>query len=446
MALFGSHWAGRQAQPDLGMCTPFRSPRYLRTLASPFVIFAAALAIRLGMMAHLLAGFGASTFYLHNECAHIASALASGGGYSSPWDKMPILPTAQQPPVYPFLLAGVFRIFGPYTRPSAVAALGLNAVAAAATAALLPSLAKRCLADSRSGILAGWIVAFWPYEVVVCLQLWSQAIAGLMLVVFLWMLAILGRCPRRRESFGLGCYSGVAALLNPTLLPPLACAFAVKAGFTRRMFLALAGFILVLSPWTIRNFMVFGRFIPLRDNFGFELWVGNHEGLPLRHRMDFRDAFPAADLSRADFDELAFLAQETQQAKRYIQAHPGEYMRRCAWRVLEFWMTPAPGYWLAISLLAWLGAALAWARDKSFLLILLAFPLVYYLTHVWPNYRFPIEPVMILLAVYTVSKAVANFGEILASRRSSAGERLPASLDRKGPRLPVNNLCHPEPY
>lgn len=420
------------------MRTPFQSPKYLRTLSSPFVIFAAAFAMRLAMMSHLLAGFGASTFYLYNEVAHIASSLVAGTGYSSPWSATHIAPTAQQPPIYPLILAGVFRIFGPYTRASAIVALALNAFAAAATAALLVSLAKRCLADRLSGILAAWIMALWPYEVVVSLQLWGQAIAGLMLAAFLWMLATLGRSQRQRDCFGLGCYSGAAALLNPALLPPLACALAVKVGFTRRMFPVLVGFILVLSPWTIRNFMVFGRFIPLRDNFGFELWVGNHEGLPLRHRMDFRDAFPAADLSRANFDELTFLNQKTDEAKSYIHARPWEYARRCAWRVLEFWMTPAPGYWLAISLLAWLGAALAWTRDKSFLLILLAFPLAYYLTHVWPNYRYPIEPVMILLAVYAVVKPVAKLGRLLASR-GLFSEKPP--LDKKGVRLPVNHLC-----
>lgn len=444
MASFVGPLLGRsQNQPDVDMCAPSQPRKYIRPLASPFLVFAAALAMRLGIMAHLLASFGAAAFYLHNESAHIASALASGAGYSSPWDNMPLMPTAQQPPVYPLLLAGVFRIFGPYSRASAIAGLTLNALAAAATAALLLPLGTRCLGDRRSGILAAWIMALWPYEAVVSLQLWGQAISGLMLTVFLWMLARLGCSPRQRDSFALGCYSGGAALLNPALLPPLVCTFLVRASFTRRMFLALAGFMLVLTPWTARNIMVFGEFIPLRDNLGFELWVGNHEGLPLRHRMDFRDAFPAADLRRANFNELAFLNQKTQEAKQYIQARPWDYARRCGWRVLEFWMTPGPGYWLAVSLLAWAGAILAWRRDRSFLLILLTFPLVYYLTHVWPNYRHPIEPVMILLTVYAVVKAVPKLGRLLASR-GLFSEKPP--LDKKGVPLPVNNLCPPDSH
>ncbi len=31
-----------------------------------------------------------------------------------------------------------------------------------------------------------------------------------------------------------------------------------------------------LSPWLIRNAMVFHRFIPMRDSMGLELWMGNN--------------------------------------------------------------------------------------------------------------------------------------------------------------------------
>jgi Dolichyl-phosphate-mannose-protein mannosyltransferase len=401
-------------------------PQYLRVLVSPGVIFAAAFAMRLAMMAHLLAGFGASTFYLHNEVAHIASSLVGGTGYSSPWSTTYVAPTAQQPPVYPLLLAGLFRIFGAYTKSSAIAGLTINAAAAAATAVLLRYVGERCLQDRRTGVLAAWIMALWPYEVILSLQLWNQALAGLALVAFVWML-LAAHSQRPRDWFGLGCYSGAAVLLNVALILPVACAFGAKSRFTRRTLLGVAGFLLLLTPWTIRNWMVFGRIIPLRDNFGFEVWVGNHEGLPLRHPMAYRGALPEEDLRRANWNELLFLNQKGEEVKQYIESRPGDYVRRCAWRVLEFWMTPEPGYWLLVSLLAWLGAILAWPQEKSFLIILAAFPLVYYVTHVWPNYRYPIEPLLILMATYAVVKAVLKIREMLASTPCRQVNPVPAS-------------------
>ncbi|HEV2116897.1 MAG TPA: glycosyltransferase family 39 protein [Terriglobales bacterium] len=401
-------------------------PKYLRVLASPVLIFFAAFAMRLAMMAHLLAGFGASTFYLHNEVAHIASALVAGAGYSSPWGTAQIAPTAQQPPVYPLLLAGVFRIFGVYTRTSAVVALTINAAAAAATAALLPYLAGRCLGERRDGVLAGWIMALWPYEAILSLQLWNQALAGLTLVVFVGMLVAVARSQHQRAWFGLGCFAGAAVLLNSALILPFVCAFVAKTRLTRGALLVLAGFLLLLTPWTVRNWMVFGRIIPLRDNFGFEVWVGNHQGLPLRHPMAYRGALPEADLRRANWNELVFLNQKTEEVKQYIKARPWDYVRRCAWRVLEFWMTPEPGYWLLVSLLSWVGALLAWRREKSFALIIATFPVVYYVTHVWPNYRYPIEPLLILMATYAVVKAALSVREMHA-RRYAQGRPLSAS-------------------
>ena len=393
------------------MRAPVHPPKYLRTLSSPVLIFSAAFAMRLAMMAHLLAAFGVSTFYLHNEVAHIASSLVAGPGYSSPWTTAHVAPTAQQPPVYPLLLAGIFRIFGAYTKASAIAGLVINSAAAAATAVLLRYVGERCLQDRRTAVLAAWIMALWPYEAILSLQLWNQALAGLALVAFVWMLVVATHSARGRDWFGLGCYSGAAVLLNVALLLPIACACVVKGRFTRRTLLALAGFLLLLGPWTIRNWMVFGRLIPLRDNFGFELWVGNHEGLPLRHPMAFRGALPEEDLRRADWNELVFLSQKSDEVKRYIKAQPGDYVRRCGWRVLEFWMTPEPGYWLLVSVLAWAGAILAWRWEKSFAVILATFPLAYYVTHVWPNYRYPIEPLMILMATYALVRSVFRVRE-----------------------------------
>ena len=55
------------------------------------------------------------------EPGNIAASIVSGGGYASPF-RVPSGPTAWMAPVYPLLLARVFRIFGAYTFHSFVAA------------------------------------------------------------------------------------------------------------------------------------------------------------------------------------------------------------------------------------------------------------------------------------------------------------------------------------
>src|SRR5579864_3566093 len=101
-----------------------------RIAASPWLIFATALATRIASAVFVFRNyFPPQLLYLENEPSHIASALVSGFGFSAPYANAPIAPTAQQPPLYPFILATIFKIFGAFSIASAYAAFGLNILA-----------------------------------------------------------------------------------------------------------------------------------------------------------------------------------------------------------------------------------------------------------------------------------------------------------------------------
>src|SRR3984893_9706865 len=59
------------------------------------------------------------------ETGRVARSIATGHGFSSPYSE-PTGPTALIAPVYTYLLAGVFQIFGVYATPSALVSLILN--------------------------------------------------------------------------------------------------------------------------------------------------------------------------------------------------------------------------------------------------------------------------------------------------------------------------------
>src|SRR5207245_6549206 len=59
------------------------------------------------------------------EMGRIGRSLASGQGFANPFNET-TGPTAWEPPLYPFLIAGVFKLFGIYTRSSALALLILK--------------------------------------------------------------------------------------------------------------------------------------------------------------------------------------------------------------------------------------------------------------------------------------------------------------------------------
>ena len=79
-------------------------------VSSPLTVFLVALAARLWVLFQLLPNNAWRYFYAYNEPSRIAWALVSGFGYSSPWPNTPLMPTAQQPPLYPLLLAVIFRL------------------------------------------------------------------------------------------------------------------------------------------------------------------------------------------------------------------------------------------------------------------------------------------------------------------------------------------------
>jgi hypothetical protein len=60
------------------------------------------------------------------EMGRIGRSLAQGQGFSNPFSAT-TGPTAWEPPLYPFLIAGVFQLFGIYTHASAIVLLASTA-------------------------------------------------------------------------------------------------------------------------------------------------------------------------------------------------------------------------------------------------------------------------------------------------------------------------------
>jgi len=94
----------------------------------PLDYFCVALAVRIFVLMQSLARDWQTVVFTNgNEAARIAWAMVSGHGFSSPWPNTPLAPTAQQPPLYPFLLAGIFKLAGVYSYLSLWIAVVLNA-------------------------------------------------------------------------------------------------------------------------------------------------------------------------------------------------------------------------------------------------------------------------------------------------------------------------------
>jgi hypothetical protein len=384
-----------------------------RIAASPWVIFGAAFTTRLASAAYILSRYSRPQLLFEgNEPSHIAAALASGLGFSSPYANVPIAPTAQQPPLYPPILAGIFRVFGIYSAESAWAAVVINVLAGAVTALLLYQVGRMHFGETV-GIFAAWLwVLPWTYR----MSTFSVSLTNAYLSA-LGLTALLLWVPKRLDAgwgwFGLGVYSGLLVLLQPTLLIIVLVYggwLALSQVRSRRALIAVAGLVLTTAPWTIRNYVTFGRFIPVRDNFGLELWLGNRPGM--RGTVDFSGDFPDADPSSyARLGELPFMDAKFDEAQEFIIRDPVAFVGRVLRRMVEFWYLPYSFLWIVVAAFGWLGAVWAGLKDRNrwiWPIMLAVFPLVYCVTHNFPTYRHPIEPIVILLAAYWIVEMIAQ--------------------------------------
>jgi 4-amino-4-deoxy-L-arabinose transferase-like glycosyltransferase len=377
-----------------------------RIAATPWIVFAVALATRTAAAVFILRNyFGPQLLFIQNEPSHIASALVSGFGFSSPYANVPVAPTAQQPPLYPFILAMIFRLFGKFSAASACVAVGLNALAGALTAVLVYQIGKLYF-NQAVGAVAAWVWTLpWMYRAIAFSASLSSAhlaALGLAAVVLLLAKTIV----RNRGWFALGLFLGILVLLQASFLAVF-LAYGFWLAFWKRLrrqtSLVFLGLVLALVPWTIRNYLVLGRVIPIRDNFGLELWLGNRPGM--QGTVDYGGDFPDHDPSTyARLGEIGYGDAKFRDATMFIANDPAAFIWRCLQRVIQFWYVPYSPAWLAIPFLAWIGALRAPRRQNGAILAIpvAIFPFVYYVTHLFPTYRLPIEPLVILLATFAL--------------------------------------------
>ena len=106
--------------------------RLIPALSATWLIVLFAFALRMAYFSRDLSPFPGSSLY-GGETGAVAAAIASGRGFSSPLPKISTGPTAWLTPIYPYLLAGTFRLFGIYTYKSMVWIRLLNIIFSALT-------------------------------------------------------------------------------------------------------------------------------------------------------------------------------------------------------------------------------------------------------------------------------------------------------------------------
>lgn len=366
------------------------------------------------------------------EMGRIAQSIASGRGFSNVLGP-PTGPTAWEPPLYPYLAAGVFSLFGIYSKASAFVLLTFNSLCSALTCIPIFRIARRMFSE-KVAVGSAWAWVLLPNVMFWCTRsIWETSLSALLLAVVTWKALTL----RDREGLfpwiEFGFLWGVAALNSPSLLSflPAAGLWAwyrrARAGRKSISGVVLASivFFACITPWLVRDYRTFGRFIFMRDNFGAELRLGNGPGADGTLMLYLDPPHdPYAMRQFESMGELNYIALRKQQAMEYIKADYARFAVLCFRRFLYFWASPPkptrPAWlepfkqslFLASSILAlWgLGLALKQRRPGAWLLfwLVLLYPAIYYVVYAIPRYRHPIEPELVILCVFLVTEAITS--------------------------------------
>jgi 4-amino-4-deoxy-L-arabinose transferase-like glycosyltransferase len=352
------------------------------------------------------------------EIVNIATAISSHRGFSSPFG-IETGPTAWIPPVYPGLLAGIFRIFGQRSVLAAATILIVQAILSSLTCVPLYAIAKRTF-DERSAVWSTWAWALFLYEVVLPgLFVWETCLSGFLAASLCYLLP--SECADERwGGIWAGVLWGISALTNAALLS-LMPVFLFSGYRERRMrgkgvATVVLVAVVVICPWTVRNWAVLRTLVPLRSNFGEELWKGNHPGGLGRIEFGIGPADNVAQRERyQQLGEIAYVRQRRWEALQFIRQSPIRYARLVLYRVEYWWFAQGEGapifiFYRLLSVLSLTGMALAWRRWRvagtlPLFGAVVVYPLVYYLTDVYARYRYPIEPFLMVFAGYALSRA-----------------------------------------
>ncbi len=99
----------------------------------------------------------------------------------------PTGPTAWEPPLYPYLIAGVFHIFGIYSKASAFVLLTINSVFSALTCVPIFLIAKRMFSE-KVAVGSAWAWALLPNVMFWCTRaVWETSLSALLLATVFWL-------------------------------------------------------------------------------------------------------------------------------------------------------------------------------------------------------------------------------------------------------------------
>jgi hypothetical protein len=287
--------------------------------------------------------------HLGAEYFNIARSLQRGRGFSNPFGDQ-TGPTAWMPPVLPGLLASLLWACDGDKDAVMAVVIFLQVSVLVGTGLLVIALAgqtSRWAAAAAAVVYFGILLCHFH----LCFQSTHDSWLVLLALDLLIVWACWGQPMRRRLTAPLwGLFGGFCALVNPMVALAWGV-FSLVRGIRRRawvaMGLALLAGGLTLVPWAIRNYLVLGRWVPVKSNLAYELYQSQclqSDGL-IQNKTFASHPYAAAGRERQEYKaagEMVFLDHKREQFWQSVRADPLDFLDRVACRFLgtTLWYEP----------------------------------------------------------------------------------------------------------
>ena len=360
----------------------------------------------------------------------IAMHIVEGYGYRESLD-VPLthdFSIVRAGPAYEYFLAGIFLVFG-HSYPAVWA---VQALLHGATALLLFFIARALIADRKTGERMGFFAAFLfgisPDLIEISAMLLTETLYLFLVTLAIGaIVSVMQSPPRLAWSAAAGAVIGIAALSRPpvVLFLPILCMWFFIRRLHRPMIFCVLAAVLVLTPWTIRNYRIFHEIVPTTMIGAYNIWLGNMPG-------SAGGQFNSADNPLVQFGQEHGFTSLNQKARleffHFVKNNPSEFVSLSAMRTVRyfslirpmgFWFyqdglpllafVAASGIWIAVIFIAGIaGFLLSWKDRRNDVFRWLALlaataPVPLLLTVVQSRYRFQIYPFFALFAAYLLS-------------------------------------------
>jgi len=359
------------------------------------------------------------------EMVALAQNLVRHGSFGNPFAVLNTGPTAANPPLYPFLLALIIKVFRVPEIIAFAATLG-NIIANAVTANLIWRVSGLFSKDLRVGVVAAifwilsseltpsWDVGYTVATLLIFCLLTARTISGQRFVI---------------SGIGAGLLAGALFLFNPStilIFMPWLGWLAYKHRASRKQTLSYCCLVfgvlcLTGATWGLRNQQQLGRFV-IRTNLGMTLYASDNDcARPSLVASEANNCYQAhhpntsieeaellKKLGEVDYDQV-----RRHDAEEWMRTHPGPLLRLMLARVLEFWFPIADQHpfqsaviWVC-TVLSIPGLILMMRKGNELTLfsgfVLLIYPLMYYVVVSDVRYRLPVLWLSLLSAAIFVT-------------------------------------------